>query len=585
MDVRPDTLISSDGETIDPTGPLVRAIEEALETESAGRLRELTSDLRPADFAEAFELLDRDDRVRVIKLLGENFDFDVLSEVDSTIRDDLSEELPNELLARAVTELDSDDAAYLIESLEESDRQEIFEQIPYEDRAALERNFEYEDETAGRIMQSDYVAVAPFWTVGRVIDYMRETEELPDSFSEIFVVDPAFKVLGAIQLSRLLRSRRDVLVKEIMNPERFQVKATEDQEQVAWQFRKYDLMSAPVVDENERLVGVVTVDDVVDVIQDEAEEDMLALAGVGDETLADSIYWTVRSRVPWLVVNLGTAILASLVIQIFDATIEQMVALAVLMPIVASMGGNAATQTMTVTVRALAMNKLSAVNAPKIITRETVVGLANGLILSVISAAVAFVWFGSGALALVIAVAMVVNLLVAAVAGILIPIAIDWMEIDPAPSSGVFVTTVTDVIGFFAFLGLAALWAPVTVFSIGRTAARRSTCRTLQPTASAHLIRSATAPSAVTPTTHKPTNQANRTSTEPARPVSRLGIRINGSPRPHAPCLGTPSRHRRCRRGSWGSGPMPPPIGKRGSCRAPLRPRSLCSAGRCEGRS
>ena len=307
-------------------------------------------------------------------------------------------------------------------------------------------------------MQSDYVAVAPFWSVGRVIDYMRESDELPDTFSEIFVVDPAFKVLGEVQLSRLLRTKRHVLVSEIMDPDPHRVRANEDQEEVARQFRKYDMISAPVVDENDRLVGVVTVDDVVDVIQDEAEEDMLALAGVGDETVTDSVYWTVRSRVPWLVVNLATAILASLVIQMFDATIEQMVALAVLMPIVASMGGNAATQTMTVTVRALALNKLSRVNAPKVITRETVVGIANGLILSAITAAVAIVWFGSGPLAIVIAVAMIVNLLVAAVAGILIPIAIDWFDLDPAPASGVFVTTVTDVIGFFAFLGLASIW-------------------------------------------------------------------------------------------------------------------------------
>lgn len=439
-------------------GELVGAISEALESEDRATIRELTADLRAPDFAEAIELLDRDDRIGLINILGDDFDYEVFSELDETVRDDLSEELPNELLAKAVTELDTDDAAYLIENLEESDRQEIFEQIPFEDRAALERNFEYEEDTAGRIMQSEYVAVAPFWTVGRVIDYMRESDELPDTFSEIFVVDPGFKVIGAVQLSRLLRTKREVPVSEIMNPDRYQILATEDQEEVARQFRKYDLMSAPVVDENERLVGVVTVDDVVDVIQDEAEEDMLALGGVGDETLTDSVYWTVRSRVPWLVVNLATAIIASLVIQQFDATIEQMVTLAVLMPIVASMGGNAATQTMTVTVRALATNKLSRVNAPKIISRETAVGLANGLILSVISAGVAYVWFGSGMLAFVIAMAMVVNLLVAAVSGILVPLLLNYYGLDPAPASGVLITTVTDVIGFFAFLGLASIW-------------------------------------------------------------------------------------------------------------------------------
>ncbi|MCH9808896.1 MAG: magnesium transporter [Alphaproteobacteria bacterium] len=458
MNQRSDEAVLSDKERNDPAGDLARALSNAVEAESELDIRELTGDVAAADLAEAIELLDQDERVKLIETLGEDFDYEVFSEIDETVRDELSDELPNELLAKAVTELDSDDAAYLLENLEESERQEIFEQIPYEDRAALERNFEYGEDTAGRLMQSDYVAVAPFWDVGRVIDYMRETDELPEAFSEIFVVDPAFKVVGAIQLSRLLRTKRDVLVSDIMHPDLHLIKATVDQEEVAREFRKYDLMSAPVIDENERLVGVVTVDDVVDVIQEEAEEDMLALAGVGDETLADSIYWTVRSRVPWLVVNMGTAILASMVIQLFDATIEQMVALAVLMPIVASMGGNAATQTMTVTVRALAMNKLSTVNAPRVITREAVVGLTNGLILSVISAVVAYVWFGSGQLAVVIAIAMVVNMLVAAVAGILIPIALDWLKMDPAPSSGVFVTTITDVVGFFAFLGLAAMW-------------------------------------------------------------------------------------------------------------------------------
>ncbi len=458
MESRTDEAVDKEKERLEAVSGLVHALSDTLEAGNTEGIRQLTADVRAPDLAEAIELLPQEQRVELIQNLGEDFDFDVFSELDETVRDDLSEELPNELLAKAATELDSDDAAYLLENLEESDRQEIFEQIPYEERAALERNFEYGDETAGRLMQSDYVAVAPFWSVGRVIDYMRESDELPDTFSEIFVVDPAFKVLGEVQLSRLLRTKRHVSVAEIMNPDLHPVRATEDQEEVARQFRKYDLMTAPVVDENDRLVGVVTVDDVVDVIQEEAEEDMLALAGVGDETLADSVYWTVRSRAPWLIVNLGTAILASLVIQMFDATIAQMVSLAVLMPIVASMGGNAATQTMTVTVRALALNKLSRVNASKVITRETLVGIANGLILSGITAAVAFFWFGSGPLAIVIAMAMIVNLLVAAVAGILIPIAIDWFNLDPAPSSGVFVTTVTDVIGFFAFLGLASIW-------------------------------------------------------------------------------------------------------------------------------
>ncbi|MEQ1671984.1 MAG: magnesium transporter, partial [Hyphomicrobium sp.] len=372
--------------------------------------------------------------------------------------DQLSEALPNELLARAVTELDTDDAAYVIESLEESDKQEILAQIPSGDREALERALEYPEDSAGRLMQADFVAVAPYWTVGNVIDHMRESDDLPDEFNEIFVVDPTFRVLGSVELSRLLRTQRDITVSTIMNTDRHMVLATEDQEALARQFQRYDLMSAPVVDANNRLVGVVTVDDVVEVIQNEAEEDMKALAGVGDESLADSVLETVRSRVPWLIVNLGTAILASFVIKAFDATIEQMVALAVLMPIVASMGGNAGTQTMTVTVRALATNKLSRVNARRVVTREAFVGVANGIILSSIIAAVVFFWFGSGKLGGVIGAAMIVNAIAAALAGILIPLAMDSLDLDPAPASGVFVTTVTDVVGFFAFLGLASIW-------------------------------------------------------------------------------------------------------------------------------
>lgn len=442
----------------DPIADFVDKLSAALDAGDTEQVKVLASGLRTPDLADVIELLADDERVQLIETLGNDLDYEVFSQLDEAVRDQLSEALPNTLLAKAVTELDTDDAAYLIESLEESDRQEIFDQLSFDDRSALERNFEYEEETAGRLMQSDFVAVAPFWTVGRVIDYMRETDDLPDTFSEIFVVDPAFRVLGSVELSRLLRTKRQVLVEEIMNPDRHVVLATEDQEEVARQFARYDLMSAPVIDENERLVGVVTIDDVVDVIQEEAEDDMHALGGVGDESIADSVLSTVRSRIPWLMVNLGTAMLSPLVIQNFDATIEQMVALAVMMPVVSAMGGNAGTQTMTVTVRALATNKLGRVNAPRVITREALVGVVNGLVLSSIMALVAFLWFGSGLLGGVIAAAMIVNLLVAALAGILIPLTLSWLKFDPAPSSGVFVTTLTDVVGFFAFLGLASLW-------------------------------------------------------------------------------------------------------------------------------
>lgn len=440
------------------SGDLVREVAAALSSGAPQAARQLVEGLRAPDLAEIIELLAPDQRVALVLAFGPDFDFEVFSELDEAVRDQVSEALPNDLLARAVTALDTDDAAYIIEGLEEADKADVLSQLETSDRAALERNLEYPEETAGRLMQAHFVAVAPFWTVGQVIDYMREADDLPDSFSEIFVVDPSYRVLGSVELSRLVRTKRHILVETLMETDRHVVLATEDQEEVARQFKRYDLFSVPVVDENQRLVGVVTVDDVVEVLDEEADEDMKKLAGVGDESLADTVLQTVKSRVPWLVVNLGTAVLASFVIQQFDATIEQMVALAVLMPIVASIGGNAGTQTMTVTVRALATSKLGAVNAPRVVTREALVGLLNGLVLSLIMATVVFLWFGSGKLGAVIGTAIVINLFAAALAGILIPLVFDRYDLDPAPASGVFVTMVTDCVGFFAFLGLATLW-------------------------------------------------------------------------------------------------------------------------------
>ena len=436
---------------------LVRDVTLAMQEGDSARAAEIVKDLRTRDLADVIELLTPENRIALIQALGPAFDFEVLSEIDETVRDQLSEALPNELLAKAVTELDTDDAAYLIENLEDEDREEILAQLPRSERAILERQLEFPDYSAGRLMQSDFVAVAPYWTVQQVIEHARETDDLPDTFSDIFVVDPAFRVLGSVDLSRVIRSKREVLVSEIMETDIHLVKATDDQGEVARQFERYDLMAAPVVDLNNKLVGVITVDDVVEVIQDEADEDMLALGGVGDESIGASVASTARSRIPWLIVNLGTAVLGSLVIQQFDATIEQMVALAVLMPVVASIGGNAGTQTMTVTVRALATSKLGAANAPRIITREALVALINGVVLSTIIAGIVFLWFGSGMLGGVIAAAMVVNMFAAGLAGILIPLALDRLKLDPAPASGVFVSMITDVVGFFAFLGLASL--------------------------------------------------------------------------------------------------------------------------------
>jgi magnesium transporter len=437
-----------------------RAVSEAINAGDLARAVRSIAGMPAPDLADLIELLGPDARVELIEAQGTDFDFEVLSELDPSVRDQLTEALPNELLARAVKLLDSDDAAYVIEHLDAADRQEILAQLPVSDRVALERNLDYPEETAGRLMQAEFVALAPYWTVGYVIDTMREAPagELPETFTEFFVVDPTFKVLGAVDISRLLRAKRHVRIEDIMNKDRATVLATADQTEVARQFRRYDLMSAPVVDANQRLVGVVTVDDVVEVIDDEAEHEMKAMGGVGDERLSDSLRAIAPSRFSWLFVNLLTAILASCVIKVFDATIEHMVALAVLMPIVASMGGNAGTQTMTVAVRALATGELGEANVVRVVLRETAVGLLNGLAFAVLLGVAVFLYYGSGKLGGVIGGAMVINLLCAALAGIFVPLALDRWGYDPAVSSTVFVTTVTDVVGFFAFLGLATAW-------------------------------------------------------------------------------------------------------------------------------
>jgi magnesium transporter len=436
----------------------VAEFSAAIEAQNLDRVRELATGLRAPDLADVLELLGADQRVTVIQALGANFDPEVLSELDAGVRDQLFEVLPKDFLAQAVSQLETDDAAYVLEGLEEAEKQDLLARMPAQDRLALERNLEYPEETAGRLMQTDFVAVPPFWTVGQVIDHMRETDDLPETFSDIFVVDPAHRVLGSVDLSRLLRTKRQVPVETIMDRDRHVISATADQEEMAREFERYDLKSAPVADEHGRLVGAITVDDVVEVIQEETEEDLRRLAGVGDESLADSVVNTVRNRIQWLALNLVTAMLSASVIKLFDASIEQMVALAVLMPIVASMGGNAATQTMAVAVRALATRELGRVNARRIILREASVGLINGFVLAALLALVVYVVFGRGTLGIVIAAAMIFNLFAAALAGILIPLGLERLGFDPAVASGVFVTTVTDIVGFFAFLGLATLF-------------------------------------------------------------------------------------------------------------------------------
>lgn len=425
-------------------------------------LKKDVGDLHQSELGDLLEALLPEQRRALVGLLGADFDFSALTEVDEAIRMDIVDNLPNAQIAQAVQELDSDDAVYILEDLDQEDQDEILSQLPFTEQIRLRRSLDYPEETAGRRMQTEFVAVPPFWTIGQTIDYMRDDKNLPERFSQIFVIDPTFKLLGAIDLDQILRTRRAVKVEEVMHETRHAIPATMDQEEAAREFEQYDLLSAAVVDENERLVGVLTIDDVVDVIQQEAEEDLLRMGGVGDEELSDSVLSTSRSRVPWLLVNLVTAFLAASVIGLFDNTIQHIVALAVLMPIVAGMGGNAGSQTMTVTVRALATRDLDIYNSWRVIRREVGVGFINGAIFAVLIGLVAGLWFQDHNLGGIIAAAMIINMFAAALAGILIPLTLDRLNIDPAVASAVFVTTVTDVVGFFAFLGLATWWFGVS---------------------------------------------------------------------------------------------------------------------------
>ncbi|HYI89962.1 MAG TPA: magnesium transporter [Beijerinckiaceae bacterium] len=437
----------------------VAAVGEAVGRADGERVRVLTADLHEADVGDLLEALEPGDRPAFIELLGRDFDFTALTEVDDAIREDILEELKPETVAEGVRELDSDDAVSILEDLDEADRAEILERLPAAERDALRRSLDYPEDSAGRRMQAEFIAVPPFWTVGQTIDFMRETEDLPDTFYEIFVVDPTHHLCGTVPLDKLLRSKRPVRIADIMRDDPDVVRATDDQEDVARVFQHYNLVSAAVTDESGRLVGVIMIDDIVDVIEEEADEDLKALGGVNaEEELSDDVLYTVRSRFPWLLANMVAALVASSVIRLFEDSIERMIALAVLMPIVASMGGNAGTQTMTVTVRALATRDLGRANAWRIIRREVCVGILNGLGFAVIMGVIAALWFGVADLGVVIGLALLTVLSVAALGGILIPLLLNRLGVDPAVSSGPFVTTITDIVGFFAFLGIATLW-------------------------------------------------------------------------------------------------------------------------------
>ena len=440
------------------TPDLIRAVAAALDSGEAESARRIAAPLHSADLADLLEGLNTADRVALLAALGPALDPDVLVDLDEHVRDGVLETIDDARLAAAAAELDSGDAAALVETLEEDARRRVLDAMPEAERRMVEAALSWPESSAGRLMRRDTVAVPAYWTVGQTIDWLRESDGLPDEFYEIFVVDPSHRPVGSVPLHRAMRNRRAVGMDALMQPDLHSIPVETDREEVAYRFEHYDLASAAVVGADGRLLGQIVVDDVMDVMREEAEEDIHRLGGVtaeGDIHLG--ALGTVRRRWAWLLVNLATAALASLTIALFAETIEQIVALAILMPIVASMGGNAGTQTLTVAVRALATRELNAANAARILWKECVVGSINGVAFAVLAGGAAALWFGDAALGATVGAAMVANLLVAGASGMIIPLALARAGGDPAVSGGVLLTTVTDVVGFFAFLGLARL--------------------------------------------------------------------------------------------------------------------------------
>ena len=420
-------------------------------------LTEALEPLHPADIADIIEQLNTTDRARFIRLYDTDFYGDILSEIDEHIREEVISELKPDVLAEAVRDLESDDVVDIVEDLEEEQKETILRALDEGDRVAVQSLLSFPEQSAGRLMQREVVMAPEHWSVGMAIDFLRNDANLPEQFYHIVLVDPRLHPVGNVSLGKLMSSKRSVLLKEIIEDVFQVIPADQDEADVAYAFNQYHLISAPVVDMENRVVGVITIDDAMVVLDEELEEDIMLLAGIGDSSVSDTIIETVRGRLPWLAVNLVTAILASIVIAQFEATIAQFVALAILMPIIASMGGNAATQSLTVAVRAIATKDISSTNIGRVIRREVGVGILTGLIFAVSMGLIGVFWFGTAMLGVVIAISMLINLVVANLAGTTIPVILEKLGIDPALASGAFVTTVTDVVGFFAFLSIAGI--------------------------------------------------------------------------------------------------------------------------------
>ena len=437
---------------------LISDVMDALDSSDRSKIIILTKDLSAADIADIINLIPRSEVGNFISFIESDFNPEILSELDENIREEVINLLGHSYVAEVLQKLETDDAVHVIEDLEEGDKKLILNKIPKIEREELELSLNYPEDSAGRLMSVDFVALNPNINVGEAIDFLRLDNDLPIEFYEIYLIDSSSQPIAAISLSNVIRSSREKSLKSLQSHELITISGEMDRELVAYQFERFDLVSAPVIDEVGKLIGVITADDIVEVLKDEAGEDIKLLGGVGDEDITDNVIQASKGRFSWLFINLITAILASMVIGLFDGTIEEMVALAILMPIVASMGGNAGTQTLTIAVRSLSTRDLIPLNYKRIINREILVSFLNGVLFALILGILSAFWFGNFALGGVLAIAMVLNMVVAGFAGIIIPLILNKLGIDPALASSVFVTTVTDVVGFFSFLGLAAIF-------------------------------------------------------------------------------------------------------------------------------
>ena len=437
---------------------IISEIMDALDSSEKQKVIAITKDLSAADIADIINLLPRSEIKSFIEFIENDFNPEILSELEEHIREDVINFLGPTHVAEFLQKLETDDAVHVIEDLDENDKNIILNKIPDIERKDLELSLNYPEDSAGRLMSVDFVSLTPNMNVGEAIDSFRISDDLPIEFYEIYLVNDSSKPIAAISLSNIIRSSRDKSLKDLESHELIMISADMDRELVAYQFERFDLVSAPVIDDKGSLIGVITADDIVEVFKDEAGEDIKLLGGVGDEDITDSVIETSSNRFSWLFVNLITAVIASIVIGFFDRTIEEIVALAILMPIVASMGGNAGTQTLTITVRSLSTRDVIPLNYKRIINREILVSLLNGLLFAIIIGVLSAMWFSNFGLGLVLAIAMVINMVTAGFAGIIIPLILNKLGIDPALASSVFVTTVTDVVGFMVFLGLAALY-------------------------------------------------------------------------------------------------------------------------------